>query len=141
MVLVSKNKLTAIADAIRAKEGTTADMKLDDMPTKIDSLGTGSSRPVYMKVSTTEEDPVYNIVIEDIGTYYICTQYIYATSHSLTYKYTINIATPGTYEYCIKEGDIEIVEGESVLKTGNSPNGAHGGPGSYQSTYWLRRIS
>lgn len=39
------DKLTAIADAIRAKTGKTATMTLDEMPSEIESISGGSSAP------------------------------------------------------------------------------------------------
>lgn len=40
--VVSKNKLTAIANAIRSKNGKTELLKLDEMPKEIEALETGS---------------------------------------------------------------------------------------------------
>ena len=48
------SKLTAIANAIRAKTGKSALMTLDEMPTEIASISGGGSTPVINSLSVTE---------------------------------------------------------------------------------------
>ena len=54
------DKLTNIANAIRAKTGGTAELSLDDMVTEINDLSTG---PSYVEVAT--EDDVASVPYEE----------------------------------------------------------------------------
>ena len=66
------NKLTAIADAIRSKTGTTDSLTLDQMPTAIDGIqaGGGDADAVSSKVyiSKVAADGNYVDVVHNLGT-------------------------------------------------------------------------
>ena len=51
------NKLTAIADAIRAKTGKTNPMTLDEMPTEISGITTGTSDETVFALNPMEYPP------------------------------------------------------------------------------------
>lgn len=56
-VIVTKNKLNAIGDAIREKTGKTSTYTLDEMPVKIRAIsGNGSGSGATITITTDEED-------------------------------------------------------------------------------------
>ena len=73
-VIVSKSKLTAIANAIRSKTGSTENLTLDNMVTAINNISGGSTNTLKKLLDTTKSgnylfDNYQGISVEDLISY------------------------------------------------------------------------
>ena len=78
-LLVYKSEITPIADSIRNKTGTTALLKLADMPGLIEGISGGT---------TPAEPQLEDILIDENGTYYP------SEGHDGFYEVQVNVETP-----------------------------------------------
>lgn len=90
--VIDETTLTAIADSIRAKKGTTADITPEDMPTEIEGITTGgdSSADELIQRSITE---IVNDSVTSIGDYAFC------GCNSLTKANFSKAITVGNYSF------------------------------------------
>ena len=97
------NKLTAIADAIRAKTGTTNTLTLDEMPTAISNISSGGDIPeeafnITGDCSSRFSDGIWDWFIENYGNRITTSsitgaQYMFKSSKVTSIPFDINLST------------------------------------------------
>lgn len=115
-------KMTAIANAIRGKTGSSGLLSLDDMPSAISSITTASA-PYLDTCSTSYQDHTATVGGDEIGKYYVYQLRVGKSDSSSTYTYNVKLKSGGTYEFGQSGTSFTTVSGGSTILTGESPTG------------------
>ena len=146
------DKLTAIADAIRAKDGSTATMTLDQMPGKIAAITTGVKADVYTwdQIPTAVKNFLDNVTYDpnDYSTSQIANYAPSTADVNNTYPIGITVETESGvldrngYEVAVQSGNTTLYNDipNKYTEFANRNNGAVLRAGTLKPTGGLRQI-
>lgn len=146
-VVVSSDKITAIADAIRNKNGNNDLMSLDDMPTQIASIEGGGSTDTRFKELV--EGTITEIIDDTIT---ITASYAFYSTNLVVVSFA-NLTSLGSYSFnkCIELVSVDLpslntnvstfsFDGCTALQQVNIPNSTGANNYSFQDTTALERV-
>ena len=146
------DKLTAIANAIRAKDGSTASMTLDQMPEKITAITTGVKADVYTwdQIPTAVKNFLDNVTYDpnDYSTSQIANYAPSTADVNNTYPIGITVETESGvldrngYEVAVQSGNTTLYNDipNEYTEFANRNNGAVLRAGTLKPTGGLRQI-
>ena len=146
------DKLTAIADAIRAKDGTTGTMTIDQMPEKITAITTGVKADVYTwdQIPTAVKNFLDNVTYDpnDYSTSQIANYAPSTADVNNTYPIGITVETESGvlnrngYEVAVQSGNTTLYNDipNKYTEFVNRNNGAVLRTGALKPTGALRQI-
>ena len=146
------DKLTAIANAIRAKDGSTATMTLDQMPEKITAITTGVKADVYTwdQIPTAVKNFLDNVTYDpnDYSTSQIANYAPSTADVNNTYPIGITVETESGaldrngYEVAVQSGNTTLYNDipNKYTEFANRNNGAVLRAGTLKPTGGLRQI-
>lgn len=122
--LVQDTTLTAIADAVRAKKGTTEPIALTDFATEIESIqsGGGSSSNKLALVASPQSEP-YDITADDLRGATGLRSYAFMMStglNSIEIPNTVTTIQEGAFYYCSGVSSVKFENGSKISVLGSN---------------------